>query len=98
MKATLSNGQTVYVNWRYGTCEKELGTKKEVKTIEQDCTSCNVFQDKELIASATIHRYHKDLPNKALARKTTFTHAIAAFSREDKKLLWNEFLQTVKIK
>lgn len=99
MKAILSNGQEVRVNWQYTMCQKEVGYGKRLKVVDQDCTICNIFtSDKNILSSATVHRYHKDIPNKTLARKTTFKIAVSNFSKEDKRLLWHEFLKNIKIK
>lgn len=99
MKVLLTDQSKIHIGWKYGQCPKSIVKDNRTVTIYQDCTTCSVRNEsKEEIAVATIVRFHKDLPNKPLARKTTFRLAIANFSKIDKKLMWQEFLKTVKLK
>lgn len=97
MKLTTSIGIT-YVRWQYDLCPLTIKVNGIDTVTNQDCTSCTVSNSaKEEVAKVTIKRHFKDPVNKILARKTTFRMAIQNFSKADKKLLWEEFLKTVKI-
>ncbi len=99
MKAILKDGRKVLVGWRYKKCEKEVMANSKSKTVEQDCTECFIKnENKEEIAKIVITRHFKDPIDKPYARKKTFKMLIAQFGKEDRKILWSAFLESVKIR
>jgi len=88
------------VRWYYDSCEKELHNQ----TTTQNCTSCiideftgNTEEPFREIVKVTIKKYHKDIFNKSVARKTSFKLAIAGFPKNVRAMFWDEFKKTVKI-
>ena len=68
-------------------------------TTKQELTTCFVTnsETEENLAEVTVIRWHKDLDNKPLARKMTFEMAIKGFGKEDKRILWEEYLKSVRL-
>jgi len=100
MKVVLTDGTRVSLGWQYSQCEKELKHSKGTTIVPQNCTTCFirvVGENQPVLSEVTITRYHKDADNKPLARKTTFAMAVAEFSKEDKKILWNVFLENIRL-
>ncbi len=97
MKAQTSIGK-LYIGWKYDVVDKEIGVRNGKEIVVQDCTSC-IIQDnnKNDISIGITKRYFKDIPNKALARKQSFINAISTFSRDDRRILWNEYKKSIKL-
>lgn len=75
-----------------------------------EVTTCLLLVDDKVISEASITRWFKDADNKPLARKKTFEAAVEKliagdipntkkplFDKEDRKLLWAEYLLKVRL-
>lgn len=87
----------IHVGWKYTTRSKEIPVRSGKDIVEQDTTICTIIgKDKKEISCGISTRYFKDAPNKQIARRNAFIQAITPFSREDRKVIWNEFRKSVK--
>jgi hypothetical protein len=69
------------------------------ESVQQELTSCIISnsETQEQLSVVTVTRWFRDPDNKPLARKTTFELAINGFSKADKRLIWAEFLKSVRL-
>ena len=99
MSLQLANGLTV--RFRYFTEENQLPSGLK----SQDKTECVLLQsttekDDKLkpVASGVVTRYYSDTPNKTIARKKSFTRALAELiaDKNARRALQQEFLSKIR--
>jgi len=94
------------VNWKYSGCTP-VNTNKMTKAVSEQpvCeTTCNIAKitgDTENpykeIVSIKIRKHHLDRFDKKIARKVSFTRAIAGFNKELRRQFWEMYLKTIKL-
>ncbi len=95
MKVKISIGE-VNIRWQYSSVNTDIQQHNKIKNVTQDVTLCEIRKGKDTIASSEVRRYVKDEYSKPEARKMAFSRAIKSFSYDDRKAMWEEFLNTIK--
>lgn len=64
-------------------------------------TTCIIKEGEEILMKKTVKRFAKDLPNKRLARKVSFSKSMQLISqgevlpKEQRSAMWNQFRTTI---
>lgn len=79
------------IYWNYGQYNPVIKGKES--SVEREFTQCVIETPLgESVSIGTVKQYHKDVPNRKIARKESFKRAVAGLAtKEERKMAWSLF-------
>lgn len=81
--------ENLRIYWEYNQYNPVV--KGEESKVAREVTQCTIENGEQMVYG-TVRQYHKDVPNRKIARKESFKRAVSSLqSREERKMAWSVF-------
>lgn len=81
--------ENLRIYWNYGQYNPVI--KGEESSVQRDFTQCIIEVEGKAVFG-TVKQYHKDVPNRKIARKESFKRAVLSLpNKEEIKMAWSVF-------
>ena len=80
--------ENIRIYWEYNQYRPVV--RGEQSVITKELTNC-IIETGERVVTGTAKQYHKDVPNRKVARKESFMKAVKCLEREERKIVWSIF-------